>query len=78
MLLFSQGCLDLDVSGPITAFKQILLRKYFPGSNNSHRGFVERYPHHINSYKTYVINKIICLCETFGHTVKYTVFVGCV
>ena len=35
MLLFSQGCLDLDVSGPITAFKQILLRKYFPDENNA-------------------------------------------
>ena len=37
MLLFSQGCLDLDidVSGPITAFKQILLRKYFPEENNA-------------------------------------------
>ena len=35
MLLFSQGCLDLDVSGPITAFKQTLLRKYFPDENNA-------------------------------------------
>jgi hypothetical protein len=35
MLLFSQGCLDLDVSGPFTAFKQILLRKYFPNENNA-------------------------------------------
>jgi hypothetical protein len=35
MLLFSQGCLDLDVSGPITAFKQIILRKYFPDENNA-------------------------------------------
>ena len=37
MLLFSQGCLDLDidVSGPITVFKQILLRKYFPDENNA-------------------------------------------
>jgi hypothetical protein len=35
MLLFSQGCLDLDVTGPITAFKQILLRKYFPDENNA-------------------------------------------
>ena len=35
MLLFSQGCLDLDVSGPFTAFKQILLRKYFPDENNA-------------------------------------------
>jgi hypothetical protein len=35
MLLFSQGCLDLDVSGPITAFKQIVLRKYFPDENNA-------------------------------------------
>jgi hypothetical protein len=35
MLLFSQGCLYLDVSGPITAFKQIILRKYFPDENNA-------------------------------------------
>ena len=35
MLLFSQGCLDLDVIEPITAFKQILLRKYFPDENNA-------------------------------------------
>jgi hypothetical protein len=35
MLLFSQGCLDLDVSGPVTAFKQIILRKYFPDENNA-------------------------------------------
>jgi len=35
MLLFSQGCLDLHVSGPITAIKQLLLRKYFPDENNA-------------------------------------------
>ena len=32
MLLFSQGCLDLDVSGNITASKQEL-RQYFPDEN---------------------------------------------
>ena len=35
MLLFSQGCLDLDVSGPINAIKQIILRQYFPDENNA-------------------------------------------
>jgi hypothetical protein len=32
MLLFSQGCLDLDVSGNIITIKQ-KLRKYFPDEN---------------------------------------------
>jgi hypothetical protein len=45
--------------------------------NHSHRGFVEPYPNDNNNYKTYVINKLIPLCEAFGHTVKYTGFVGC-
>ena len=47
------------------------------GYENSHRGFVQRYSHDDNNHKTYVINKVIRLFETFGHTVKYTVFVGC-
>jgi hypothetical protein len=62
MLLFSQGCLDLDVSGNIITIKQ-KLRKYFPHRgfaercpqnnniyNNSHRGFVERCPHDNDIY----------------------------
>ena len=32
MLLFSQGCLDLDVTGNITTIKQ-KLKKYFPDEN---------------------------------------------
>ena len=35
MLLFSPGCLDLDVSVPITTLKQILLWMYFPDENNA-------------------------------------------